>query len=66
MLPDQLEPIFKWNPASWFVLRLRESLLTDYSAPGLMDIVVPSISVLTLVFGLWFFRRLRGHFEDFL
>lgn len=66
MLPDGLEPIFKWNPASWYVLRLREALLTDFSPPGLMDIVVPVVSVLTLIFGMWFFRRLRGHFEDFL
>ena len=66
MLPEHIAVIFQWNPASWFVMRLRESLLTSYSGPMLMDIVVPVLSVLTLVFGLWFFRRLRGHFEDFL
>jgi lipopolysaccharide transport system permease protein len=66
MLPDSLEPIFRWNPASWFVQRLRESLLTDLSPLGIMDLVMPLISVGMLVLGLWFFRRLRGHFEDFL
>ena len=66
MLPDGLEPIFRWNPAAWFVQRLRESLLTDLSPFMIMDLAVPVISVGTLVLGLWFFRRLRGHFEDFL
>ncbi len=66
MLPDRVALIFQWNPVSWFVMRLRESLLTDFSAPGIMDIVVPLLSILTLLCGLWFFRRLRGHFEDFL
>jgi len=66
MLPDSLQPIFRWNPASWFVLRLRESFLMEFSAFGMMDLLVPLLSLLTLVGGWSLFRRLRGHFEDFL
>lgn len=66
MLPASLAPIFQWNPIAWYVLRLREALLSGFSSLGLMDLLVPLLSVLTLILGFWLFRRLRGHFEDFL
>ncbi len=66
MLPDQLQAFFRWNPISWFVLRLREAFITGFSGFGLMDLLVPLLSLLTLLAGLGLFRRLRGHFEDFL
>lgn len=66
MLPEKLAVIFSWNPVAWYVTRLREALLTGFSPPSLMDLVVPLLSILTLVCGFFLFRRLRGHFEDFL
>lgn len=66
MLPEKLAVVFGWNPIAWYVYRIRELLLTELSSPSLMDIVVPVLSVLTLLCGLFLFRRLRGHFEDFL
>lgn len=66
MLPESLGIIFQWNPVSWYVMRLRESLLTGFSGPAISDIVVPVVSVVVFSGGLWLFRRLRGHFEDFL
>jgi ABC-type polysaccharide/polyol phosphate export permease len=67
MLPASLAPVFQWNPMAWYVLRLREALLLDEFSPlGLMDFLAPLISLLTLTVGFWMFRRLRGHFEDFL
>ncbi len=66
MLPASLAPVFQWNPVAWYVSRLREALLTGFSSLGLMDILAPLLGVLTLFLGFWLFRRLRGHFEDFL
>jgi ABC-type polysaccharide/polyol phosphate export permease len=66
MLPESLGLIFQWNPVSWYVMRLRESLLTGLSSPAIPDIVVPVLSIMVLAGGLCLFRRLRGHFEDFL
>lgn len=66
LLPEKLVPIFRWNPVSWYVMRLRESFLTGFTSPGMMDILVPLLSLVTLYGGLILFRRLRGHFEDFL
>lgn len=66
MLPDRLAVIFSWNPVAWYITRLREALLTGFSPASLMDLFVPLLSLLTLVCGFLLFRRLRGHFEDFL
>jgi lipopolysaccharide transport system permease protein len=66
MLPESLGVIFQWNPVSWYVMRLREALLTGFSNPSMADFVVPLFSILVFAGGLWLFRRLRGHFEDFL
>jgi len=66
LLPEKLVPIFSWNPVSWYVMRLRESFLTGFTPAVMMDILVPLVSLLTLYGGLLLFRRLRGHFEDFL
>jgi ABC-type polysaccharide/polyol phosphate export permease len=66
MLPEKMAFIFSWNPVAWFITRLRGALLTGHSSAGPADLVVPLLSVLALVTGLLLFRRLRGHFEDFL
>ncbi len=66
MLPEKVAFIFSWNPVAWFISRLRGALLTGSSSVGLADLVVPVLSALVLVSGLLLFRRLRGHFEDFL
>lgn len=66
MLPEKMAFIFSWNPVAWFISRLRGALLTGNSSATLADLVVPLLSVLTLLLGLLLFRRLRGHFEDFL
>ncbi len=66
MLPSSLSFLFQWNPIAWYVMRLREALLTEFSPVGMMDFLVPLFSLLTLYLGFSMFRRLRGHFEDFL
>jgi len=65
-LPESIQKIAQWNPAAWFIARLRESLLfgeihLDFGALGMLAFVA-----LTAWISIRFFRRFSGHFEDFL
>ncbi len=66
LLPAQLQLVMQWNPMSWFVGRLRDSLLFGNLDLGLTD----ALAVISTGLLLWlcsrFFRRFSGHFEDFL
>lgn len=66
LLPQPWAGVMQWNPLSWFVTRLRQSLLTGGYQPTWADLLVPLLTVLVLWGSLRFFRRLQGHFEDFL
>ena len=66
IIPERFAVIMQFNPMSWYVDRLRGLLLLgDYSL-SLIDLMVPLSSVVVFWIGLKFFRRLSGHFEDFL
>jgi ABC-type polysaccharide/polyol phosphate export permease len=65
-LPESIQKVAQWNPAAWFIARLRELLLFG-------DVKIDYTSMLMVLFvGLFFwasirfFRRFSGHFEDFL
>ena len=66
LLPEKLAVLMNWNPMSWFVERLRAALMYGDYSPSWGDIVIPLAVLLLCFLGLRFFRRMSGHFEDFL
>ena len=66
LLPEGLAGLLRWNPISWFVGRLREALMLGGYSPTWSDALVPACVLLLCFLGLRFFRRMSGHFEDFL
>lgn len=66
LLPEKMASWMKWNPMSWFVGRLRDLILFGGFQPAWSDLTVPVISLCLFWFGLKFFRKFSGHFEDFL
>ena len=66
ILPPQFAHIMRLNPMSWYIERLRDFLLLGNYQLSADDLLVPAFSVLLFWASLLFFRRLSGHFEDFL
>lgn len=66
LLPEGLASLVRWNPIAWFVGRLRDALMFDGFSPGWSDLIVPGAVLLLGLLALGFFRRMSGHFEDFL
>lgn len=66
LLPDHLADLMRWNLMGWFVERLRSALMIGDYSPSWSDVVVPAIVLLVCFLGFRFFRRMSGHFEDFL
>lgn len=66
ILPEPYAAVMDWNPMTWYVGRLRDFLLLGDIHFSWLDLVVPLLSLLVFWAGLLFFRRLSGHFEDFL
>jgi ABC-type polysaccharide/polyol phosphate export permease len=66
LLPPQVAAVMAWNPMAWFVGKTRDLLLfgqADFGWPWLLALVLTAAA---LWLALRFFRRLSGHFEDFL
>jgi len=66
ILPEKWASIMRFNPMSWYVVRLRDFLLYGNYEFSLLDILVPLTTILVLLVSLRFFRRFSAHFEDFL
>ncbi len=66
LLPAGIADWMRWNPLAWFVGRFRELILFGNYQPAWLDLLAPLASLALFWFGLKFFRRLSGHFEDFL
>lgn len=66
MLPDFAQKLMGINPLTYYTERLRELLLQGQILPGLGDLYALLVALSTLAFGVWLFRRLAPHFEDFL
>jgi ABC-type polysaccharide/polyol phosphate export permease len=65
LVPAWLRPWVEANPLAWYSERMREVLLLGGGLiPG--DLVVAAVCVVIFAAGLWIFRRLSPHFEDFL
>jgi len=66
LVPDALRPWVAANPFGWLVTRMRDALLEGRIAPQPADAIAAVVAVALLAGGLWMFRRLAPHFEDFL
>ena len=66
LLPEGLQTLLRWNPITWFVVHLREALMFGELDYSWNDALVPVLIFLLVFLALRFFRRMSGHFEDFL
>ncbi len=66
LLPEGLARLMYWNPMTWFVERLRDSLMFGNYTFSWSDLIVPLVVLVLGLLALRFFRRMSGHFEDFL
>ena len=66
LVPDGVRPWVAANPFNWIVGRLRDALLEGKLAPHASDLVAVIVAFAVLVAGLFVFRRLSPHFEDFV
>ena len=66
MLPDGLAQVLAWNPMGWFVGTIRDAVLAGRVDPSVRGAAVAAVTIALLWLSLRFFRRLSGHFEDFL
>ena len=66
LVPEAVQPWVAANPFSWLVTRMRDTLLDGQLALHAGDAVAIVVAFAMLGGGLWMFRRLAPHFEDFL
>lgn len=66
LFPDAVARLAALNPMAWFVGHLRSLLLFGEISFVVSDLLVPLAIGVMCWLGLRFFRRLSGHFEDFL
>ncbi len=65
LVPEALRPWMDLNPLVWIAERLRAVLLSG-AGPSETDLAIAIGAVALLYAGLWLFRRVSPHFEDFL
>jgi len=66
LVPENLRRLVAINPFNWVVARLRESLLDGRIVLHLSDALALAVAIALFAGGLWVFRRLSPHFEDFV
>jgi lipopolysaccharide transport system permease protein len=66
LFPERFAWAMEWNLMAWFVGQLRGLLLFGSFELSLSLVWVALAVILMYGMGLKFFRRLSGHFEDFL
>lgn len=66
MLPDFAQTLMAWNPLTYYPEKLRNLILEGAYGLGWSDLNALLIALAMLAIGLFVFRRLRRHFEDFL
>jgi ABC-type polysaccharide/polyol phosphate export permease len=66
LVPESMRPWVAANPFSWLVGRLRDALIDGRLALEWGDAVALAVAVALFLGGLWVFRRLSPHFEDFV
>lgn len=66
LVPNHLKAWVEANPFTWLVGRMRDCLLDGRLALDWGDAVALAGAIGLFAVGLWVFRRLSPHFEDFL
>ena len=66
LVPASVRPWVAANPFGWLVTRLRDALLEGRITFVPADALAVAVAVALFAAGLWMFRRLAPHFEDFL
>ena len=66
MLPEFAQKLMGLNPLTYYPERLRSLFLQGDIAPGMHDLYALLTALVVLTIGMWLFRRLAPHFEDFL
>ncbi len=66
LVPEALRPWVAANPFSYLVERLRDALLDGNVGLQMRDAVALAVAAALFIGGLWVFRRLSPHFEDFV
>jgi len=64
MIPEKWQLIYAINPMTGVVEGFRWALLGSETAPGLMLVVSTTISLVVLISGLFYFRRMERTFAD--
>jgi lipopolysaccharide transport system permease protein len=66
LVPESLRPWVAANPFGWLVTRMRDALLEGRLVVHASDAIAVVVSATLFAAGLWTFRRLAPHFEDFV
>jgi lipopolysaccharide transport system permease protein len=66
LVPKSLVPIVQVNPITYICERLRDILLHQGTMWEATDFLAAGVALALFAAGLWTFRRLSPHFEDFL
>ena len=66
LVPETVRPWVAANPFGWLVTRMRDALLDGSLALHPGDALAVIVAVAMFAAGLWMFRRLSPHFEDFV
>ena len=66
LVPESMRAWVSANPFSWLVGRLREALIDGNLGLQWGDAIAVAVAVALYLGGLWIFRRLSPHFEDFV
>ena len=66
LVPEHLRPWVAANPFGWLVTRMRDALLDGRLSLQPGDAIAVMVAGALFTGGLWMFRRLAPHFEDFL
>ena len=66
LVPAGVRPWIAANPFSWLVTRMRDALLDGSLALQPGDALAIGVAAALFAGGVWMFRRLAPHFEDFV
>jgi ABC-type polysaccharide/polyol phosphate export permease len=66
LVPESIRPWIAANPFAWLVTRMRDALLDGRMAFVPSDALAVAIAIALFAAGVWMFRRLAPHFEDFI
>ena len=66
VVPAAFREIYQFNPVAALVLALRNILMEAIPPPASLLLKLGGSSVLVFLIGLWFFRRMKSGFYDYM